>query len=373
MTSPLTRVGDQAGILTTNESLSVFDTPRGAQSCTFSFALRDGVTDEHLGVLTPYADTVPVLSHDTTRTIKRSLSMHLSPADTAAVNPIRDRIMPSLIDCNGQAWPLGRYMFSDYSRVVTFNRGRRASPALLDESFVVDQDRESAFPPSVIPGNTVSVTSLIEQALLAYPTIATAIQASPYETGNTWSFGTTTFQIVSDLSTLGGYFAPWMANDARLRMIRAFDPAANVPDIDWDRYPHVLADSVTETDDLLTAPNRFVVVNNNQSTSNANDGPVIGVYDVPVNAPFSISNRGFVVPSIQQLQLTSPSQAQAVATSIGIASTVAERVSMTTYPDPRHDSYQVIRWQGFNWLELSWSMNCIAGGAMTHTLRKAYS
>lgn len=373
MTSPLARVGSQAGVLTTNLGVSIFDTSRGAQQCTFSFAVQDGVSGKNLGIIKPYADTVPVLSHDTTRTIKRSFSMHLSPGDTAAIDPIRDRIIPSLIDCNGVAWPLGRYMFSDYSRAVTFNRGRRASPALLDESFIIDQDRESAFPLNVIAGTTLSVTTLLEQALADYPTIGTVIEASLFATANTWSFGTTTFQIISDLATLGGYFAPWMANDSRFHVIQAFDPAARVPDLDWDRYPHVIADTVTETDDLLAAPNRFIVVNNNQSASNTNDGPVIGTYDVPVNAPFSISNRGFVVPSIQQLQLTNPSQADAVATSIGISSTVAERVSMTTYPDPRHDSYQVVRWQNANWLELSWSMNCIVGGAMTHTLRKAYS
>lgn len=359
-------------MLTTNLGVSVFDTPRGAQECTFRFTLRDAQTDRSLGVLNPYADTVPVLAHDTTRTIKRTLSLRLDTADTAAVNPIKDRVTVELIDCNQTAWPLGRYMFSDYSRALT-TRGRRAAPALMDESFIIDQDSEVAFPPGVAPGNALSTTYLIEQVLSGFPTIATAVDASPYETANTWAFGTSQFQIVSDLATLGAYFAPWMANDARLHCIRAFDPAAKVPDLDWDRYPHVLADSVTETDDLLAAPNRFIIVNNNQSTSNANDGPVIGTYDVPVTAPFSISNRGFVVPLIQQLQLASPAQAQAVATSIGIASTVAERVSMTTYPDPRHDSYQVVRWQGANWLELSWSMNCIAGGAMTHTLRRAYS
>jgi hypothetical protein len=351
----------------------VFDTPRGAQQCTFAFALRDGVTDEHLGTVTPYADTIPVLTHDTTRTIKRTLSMHLSPVDTAAVDPIRDRIVPTMIDCNGTAWPLGRYMFSDFSRSVGFNRGRRASPALLDESFIIDQDSQSAFPPNVNPGTSVSVPFLLGQLMSNFPTIAAFIEPSLYATTNTWAFGTSQFQTVSDLATLGGYFAPWMANDSRLHVIQAFDPMSKIPDVDWDRYPHVVADSIVETDDLLTAPNRFIIVNNNQSTSNANDGPVIGIYDVPVSAPFSIANRGFVIPSVQQLQLVTPSQALAVATTIGITSTVAERVTMTTYPDPRHDSYNVIRWNGFNWLELSWSMNCIVGGAMTHTLRKAYS
>ena len=44
----------------------------------------------------------------------------------------------------------------------------------------------------------------------------------------------------------------------------------------------------------------------------------------------------------------------------------------STIPDPRHDGYDVIRWQGFNWLELGWSLPMIEGSSMSHTLRKSY-
>ena len=50
-----------------------------------------------------------------------------------------------------------------------------------------------------------------------------------------------------------------------------------------------------------------------------------------------------------------------------------ETVSVTTALDPRHDSYDVIRWQGENWLETAWSMDLAEGGNMTHQLRKSYA
>jgi hypothetical protein len=52
---------------------------------------------------------------------------------------------------------------------------------------------------------------------------------------------------------------------------------------------------------------------------------------------------------------------------------VFERVELSTPPDPRHDSHNVIRWQGENWLELAWSMPLVEGGEMRHVLRKAYT
>ena len=47
--------------------------------------------------------------------------------------------------------------------------------------------------------------------------------------------------------------------------------------------------------------------------------------------------------------------------------------TLSTAPDPRHDGYDVIRWDGANWMELAWSMEMVDGGEMTHLLRKSYA
>src|SRR5262249_15178802 len=161
---------------------------------------------------------------------------------------------------------------------------------------------------------------------------------SPYETTNTWSFGTSSMQILTDLALYGDYFAPWINNSGLLKMIRSFDPAQSVPAFDWDTYAHVYADTVTYQDDLLTAPNRFVVVSNSASGSSSSIPPgstvvsqqvsVVGTYDVPASAPHSIQNRGFVVPQIAQVQLDNPNQIQAIARSIGLSSTIYQRATV---------------------------------------------
>ena len=135
-----------------------------------------------------------------------------------------------------------------------------------------------------------------------------------------------------------------------------------------DGYP-VIADTIARTDDILAAPNRFVVVGNGSASVNSE---LVGVYDLPPSAPHSIANRGFVIQQTTDMQLASASQATAAARTIGMRSTPVEQYDLTTPPDPRHDSYQVIRWRDENWLETAWSMECIEGGNMSHTLRRAY-
>lgn len=393
MTSPLSRVGAQTGFLTAPVPDTNFDTdPAFAQrQYTFRFDLVEAKTGATVRTLTPLLDTVPTLSHDTTRTIKRQLQLELDVADTAVVDTIKHRVRVKMVLPSGTTYPLGRYMFTDNTRTL-YTSGTRSSPQLMDEMFIVDNARESAFPvryprvttnafaDSNFNASQNNVALLLVDLLTDFTTFDFRIEDTAYITNNTWSFGTSNAQVLSDLALFGDYFDPWFGNDEQLHLIRSFDPADRVADIDWDCYFHVYADTVTDADDLLTAANRFIVVSNNPSAGNqplTNQGPtsnvpIVGRYDVPTTAPHSIYNRGFVVPDIRQLQIDTPAQAQAMATNIGITNTVFERQTMDTWVDPRHDSYTVIRWQDANWLELSWSMSLVAGGTMSHTIRKVY-
>ncbi len=85
-----------------------------------------------------------------------------------------------------------------------------------------------------------------------------------------------------------------------------------------------------------------------------------------------IAARGFVIPEVVNLPAGSNGQAAAMARNLGIRQAVFRRTSLSTAPDPRHDSYDVIRWQGVNWLELGWSMTLEEGAPMTHTLRRSF-
>lgn len=382
MTSPLSVIGANTRLLT-KQAASPFDLLPGQSqlSYTFSFNLYDGVTGEWKRTLTPIANTVPQLTHDSTRSIKRQLTLSLGVDDIAAVDVIRDQVRVSLVQTT-TSYPLGVYLFTDETDTL-YTSGSLGALTLMDLEFTLDQPRERGFPAGIKSDLNATTTSqtpvsrncqfLAQQVLQDFSAINFVSESTPFDTSNSWSFGTSSLQILTDLATLGDYMSPWIDNDGFFRFIRSFDPAAVIPSFDWDTYPHVYADTITQTSDLLTAPNRFVVVSNSPAANDAGQNiAIVGKYDVPPTAPHSIQNRGFVVPEQFQFQVDTQAQASAMASAIGIQSTIFERVTMNTFPDPRHDSYDVIRWQGENWLELAWQMDLIAGGNMQHTLRKTY-
>jgi hypothetical protein len=341
----------------------------GQRQASFRFERTDGVTGERLGEIHPLRGAS--LSHDTSRVIKRQLTLALGVVDTSVINPVSDRINPFMVFPNGAEYPLGRYLFTDASRQVftsgipsPHTAGGLANMTLNDEMFLVDQQIEKGIN-AVGVGVLDAITQVLEAVDVNY-----VLESSPYQSAEAWSIGTARGSILESLSVSGDYFSPWFGHDGKLHFIRTFDPANKVPDLDFDAHNQVLRDAILETDDLLTAPNRFIVV------SNAADDPdteVVGTADVPSTAPHSISNRGFVIPQVENLQLSDTAQANAVAQGLANRFTLFERVGLTTPPDPRLDSYNVIRWQEENWLELAWTMELEEGGAMSHLLRKAYS
>lgn len=344
-----------------HDSLLDLDPWVGQRQASFRFELTDGVTGEKLGTINPIR--AGSLTHDTSRTITRQLSLDLGVADTAAINSVRDRISVFMTFPSGVEYPMGRYMFTDLSNIVT-TAGDLSGVVLNDEMFLVDQQIEKG-----VLGTGRAIMDILQEVLLGLP-IHYQIESTPFDSSENWSIGSTRGQILESLSVSGDFFSPWFDNEGLLRLIRTFDPATKIPDFNWDEGNKVVRSGIVETSDLLTAPNRFIVV------SNAADDPDIEVTasaDVPSTAPHSISNRGFVIADVQDLQLTNTSQAQAVVNGIAQRFTVFEQVGISTVPDPRHDSYNVIRWQGSNWLELAWTMPLVEGAAMSHLLRKAYS
>jgi hypothetical protein len=333
----------------------------GQRQATYRFDLTNRLTGQNLGTLTPLRSAS--LTHDTSRLIKRQLSIDLGVADTAAVNAVTDLISVFMVFPTGAEYPLGRYMFTDASNLVT-TAGRLGNLVLNDEMFLVDQELEEP-----IASEGSSAEALIEQVLAGLP-IQYSLESSTFTVSGSWGTGTNRGQILEALSVQGDYFSPWFDNNGVLRFIRTFDPANEIPDLDWDQGNKVIRTNIVETSDILTAPNRFIVISNDSEDPN---DEVTASADVPATAPHSIVNRGFVIAHVEDLQLADTTQATAVVNGLVNRMTVFERVGINTVPDPRHDSYNVIRWDGANWLELGWTMSMGEGRTMSHLLRKAYS
>lgn len=348
----------------------------GQSSATFKFTLVNGVTKAPITELHPSRDQAPTLTHDTSRTIKRTLSpLVLDESQTPLVDPVNNRVEVFML-IGGQEWPLGRYVFIDQTRVRT-TRGLWSTSSLVDEMFIVDQKIESTFSCRTVgTEGVVSSGEVVEQALarlLRGLPISVSIEPTSFGSVGSWPQGTNRGRIVDDLALDGDYFSPWFGNDGEMHVIRSFDPGDRVPAFDWDERDVVVRNTITESNDLTSAPNRIIVVSNTPTALGVPNQAIIGTYDVPSSAPHSRLNRGFLVTDVRDLQISTVPQAVAIARNLGQRGTVFERVDLSTVPDPRHDSYDVIHWNDENWLELSWSLPLVENGEMRHVMRKVYS
>lgn len=359
----------------TTEILTQLDMPSwvGQRSATFRFVLINAVVPHTPIELHPLKDTIPVLSHDTTRTIKRQITgLTLGVDETAFINVLQSRVLLYMVIA-GTSVPLGRYMFTDATKIF-YSNGRITNASLYDEMFIVDQQLETAFSPEsfTISGSGVNCDRAVRQLLRDLPVIL-EIEPTPYVTIGSWNAGTGRGQVIEQIALDGDWFSPWFGNDTKMHFIRAFDPATALPNINLDVGNRVIRNSIVETDDLLNAPNRFIVISNGVASDDALVAPIVGRADVPNTAPHSIMNRGFVIPDVRERQVNTSLQAIAIAQNLALRQTVFERVELATPPDPRYDSYDVIMWQGERWLELGWTMPLQEGAAMGHLMRKAYS
>lgn len=344
----------------------------GQRTATYRFELVN-IRTGYRRVMHPLMDSVPTLSHDVSRTITRRLdNLVFSIDEEAFVDVITTRIEPFMV-LDGVDYPLGRYMYNNET-LIRFTVGDISSGSLYDEGFIVDQRIPDSFSQraSISAGSGSVVAPRIQYviaALLNGLPITFKIAPTPFFTDSGWPAGTSRGFIIEQLAVDGDYFSPWFGNDGEMHFIRSFDPATANVTFDLDSGYRVLQDRIYRTNDLIDAPNTFVVISNGAT---ALDTEITGRYDVPTSAPHSVENRGFVIPFIENRQVETLEQAKAVATNIGQRATIFERVEFYTAPDPRHDGYDVLRWQGENWLELAWALPLVEGAAMQHVARKAY-
>jgi hypothetical protein len=351
----------------------------GQRQCTYQFQLLNGTSGENKGNITPIRGSA-TLTHDTSRTIKRQLMLGLGVQDTALVDPVKDRIVVTMVFPAGQTYPLGRYMFTDESFQV-FTSGELANVVLNDEMYLVDQAITQGFDgyTSALSNTSAagtafetpagfSITTMV-QALFDSLPVQIEIEASPFTSIQSWGIGTRRGQIVEDLALTGDYFSPWFGNDTHMHWIRSFNPATEVPDFDWDAGNQVMRASILRSTNILNAPNRFVVISNTPSNKNE---PTFATVDVPPNSPHSLENRGFIIADVRDISSLTTAQCAAIAQNLAERQMIFETTTLTTAPDPRHDSYNVIKWQGSQWLELGWTMPLAEGAPMSHTLRRSY-
>jgi hypothetical protein len=342
----------------------------GQMASSFRWTLVSRQTYTVLGELHPMRDVTPKMTNDPSRAIKRQVSNVVIPPDEAAdVNLFADRIRPELVLEDGRSFPLGVFMFLAPAR----NRTSRQIPLttrLVDQGFQLDQGTRTST--SIPAGGSVTDTMFEVVSDAGFASNQIELEESAVKAGDpiAWPVGTLRSKIVDDLRTLLSWYAPYFDNNG-VFIGRPVDDLAYAPALEYlPIESRIFADSIEETDTLLEAPNVFIVLNSGGSAQE-----VSGIYEVPQEAPHSTKNRGFEIVEVVRAQgIGDSSQAESIAEALALQSPGDFRqVKLVSPPDPRHDTFDLVLWDGELWREASWSMDLLPGGGMQHELRKVFA
>lgn len=341
------------------------------RASTFRFALLDRDLNE-IGDLKVADGPAPTIENNSNRAIKRTLSgLVLDPSQVGEIDPLTHRVRVSMI-LGEVAYPLGVFLFSGFDRTVK-SFGTVPAPTMHDQGVILDQGMPRSWSNS--PGTLV--TDSLERLLADLPLPAGwEIEASSTRVSTSaamsWPAGTTRSKILNETAAVAGFYSGFFDNSGVLRYqsppsLGVDDPATH--DYRTDINPsRILSDSIVLSDDLLDAPNRYIVVD-----SAGTETPVVGVFDVPDEAPQSAANRGYVVARVYDAQgVGSTAQANAMAKRYFLSGRSFEWLTFEGANDPRHDTFDTVNVLGQVYREASWSMRLSSGGSMTHQLRRTY-
>lgn len=300
--------------------------------------------------------------------IKRTLNgVRLGESALRDLDPFRHRIKPWWVLEDGTEWPLGVFVFTA-SAIHVGTYVSTLDTTLMDQEHILDQGTNATF--SIAAGGSIrtAVEALIGQLRITNVVLpsTTVTVGDPV----VWAAGTSRLRILNELCALAGWLSPYFDNDGVL-VIRT------PPDVDHDAPDHVydsnaqhrcriLRASIVQNDNLLDAPNVFVVI-----CSGPSDGEIVGAAQVDPRLPWSVANRGYEVVEVIRVQgLTSTAQAEYLAAVYASQAGGYRNVTFDGTADPRHDLFQLVEYDGVTYREIAWNLTLKPGGSHSHTLTR---
>lgn len=349
------------------------------RSGTVRFDLLDK-TNSFLDVLDIDKASIPTIENNINRSPKRQMNgLKLPPSTTAEVNTLAERVRPVWIYQTGDTQNLGIFLFADASRHRAFYGSSQfvtSGNAVSSTTVMVDQLMNLDFASGGVtmyrPGTRIA-DALTEQLEVGGVIDFEVEESNAKITGSAWMVwhpNITRLQIINDLCQAGGYYTLYFDNDGVGRCALVPDLEASNPDFRYSSNGMVKRDSIVESDDLLDAPNRYLVIN-----SSLTDGAVWGYWDVPPSAPHSFENTGR--RRVKQVDMQGPEtmdDATAAAKAYGQADFSTYRwVNFLTAPNPSHDTNNIIEWQTDKYREQSWRLPLLDGSDQQHELRRIWT
>lgn len=337
------------------------------RSDAFRFELLDRNGDM-LGELAPQSGNPATITNDVARRVPRSLNdLRLNPADAAEVDIISNRVRVVMVLQNGAQFSLGLFLWADDSR-PRHSWGISRNSTLIDKSYILDQ------PIGKTTSFKVGTTALaafrsVALGVLTADELHTEDPAVSFGAAVAWPATATRLEILSDISDKVGFLPPYFDRDGILIWRQVPEVTTAEATISFQAGGRIIAGSIVESDNLLNAPNRYVVID----TSGA--APIVGSWDIPATAPHSILNRGFPVVHTEPMQGI-PNVAQAVEAARAFAKRDTSTLAWAQFAstaDPRLDTWDVLGFLDEVYLSIAWRLPLFSGGEMSHTLRRVYS
>lgn len=354
-----------ATALTTDDLLNLRGVRRRVDSYLFDVLDQSNTV---VGSVKPARGHAPKLGNDTTRRVFRTLTNFVVDAEQqVSIATVSGRVRPRMVLQNGVSFNLGVFLFGDATRPRR-SWGLELGATLVDPLFILDQ------PVGRIVGygagtNLVAAALALAQEVITTPTnvgASATLLASPkgYQASDTRQ------KIINDLLAGAAFLPVYFDNNGTMQMQPVPLFPLSTPDFTYEAGGRIIKDTILETDNLLTAPNRYVVVD-----TSATGSPVIGTYDIPASAPNSITNRGFPVTKILQQQGLGSSSSAALAAQAAANQDedTFKQTSFDSTHEPRHDTFNVVQLLGLQYREIAWDVELRSGGKMSHTLRRVYS
>lgn len=355
---------------------TMLDWPVRSETCVWRVHDRDL---NLLGDLMVSEKQLPSIVNDTTRSIRRNVpNITIAPRPLADPNvnhyyaedidPLTMRARPYWRFGDGVEYPLGVFVWGDDSQ-VQWSSGMPRTGMLTDLCTILDQPVDN----SIGWGTGYSVRTAILEVLAALGIDSSGVDASAVTLGVAVGFvaGRDTYLTVLDgLCKVAGFLPPYYDNNGALICRTAPNVASSDPDFTYGFGDGgVIPGSAVFSNDLLTAPNRYVIIGGNPNAE------LVGIFDVPDAAPNSYANTG------RRIRKTDTVQGIADQASADQAAAAAYASDISTYTwlafsarvDPRHDTWAIVAYDDVNYREVGWSIECKPGGHMSHSLRGTYS
>jgi hypothetical protein len=369
----------------TDASLLTLD-GHGQRAESFRFDLLDQ-HNSSLGKLDVIEDEAPQVANNINSTVKRTLTgLLLPPSVTKDINTLSDRVQMWMVLEDGTEYSQGVFLFADASRAEAFYAstdfvlgegetpgadsalGQFTTGTLSDQLMTLDQGSRGinfyaagasiydALVQQMEAGNVEQYAIEATDAVIAQPIV--------------WKPNTKRLAVINDLCRMAGFYSLFFDNNG-VGQLRSVPPLEAVDaTVEYTPGTNVIAGSVVETDDLLKAPNSYVVVNSSFTQS-----PIWGEWLVPASAPHSYANRLFyVVAEYDQPGAESNASARKMAKAIGQADYATYRwVNLDSAINPIHDTFTIAAWKGDKYREQQWSYTARAGENMHHEFRRVWS